>query len=54
MLKIGEFSWLGRVTVDTLRGMLKMQLVAAERELQATQSRLNRIQARLTYLRARR
>lgn len=38
------------LTTDQLRGMLKMQLVAAERELQATQSRLDRIQARLTYL----
>jgi DNA-binding transcriptional MerR regulator len=39
-----------QLTTDQLRGMLKMQLVAAERDLQITQSRLDRIQARLTYL----
>jgi DNA-binding transcriptional MerR regulator len=38
------------LTNDQLRGMLKMQLVTAERELQTTHSRLDRIKARLTYL----
>lgn len=35
---------------DELRGMLKMQLVATEREMEAVQSRLNLVKARLQYL----
>lgn len=35
---------------DELRGMLKMQQVAAEREMEAVQSRLNLVKARLQYL----
>ncbi len=35
---------------DELRGMLKMQQVAAERELEAAQSRLNLVMTRLHYL----
>ena len=38
------------VTSDELRGMLKMQLVMAESDMQVVQSRLNRIIARLKYL----
>lgn len=38
------------LTNDQLRGMLKMQMVTAERELQSTQSRLDQITARLKYL----
>lgn len=38
------------LTDDELRGMLKMQQLTAERELQAVQSRLERIMARLSYL----
>jgi DNA-binding transcriptional MerR regulator len=41
-----------KLTNDQLRGMLKMQLVAAERDLRVTQSRLDRIKARLNYLTA--
>jgi DNA-binding transcriptional MerR regulator len=38
------------LTDDQLRGMLKMQLVSAERDMQTVQSRLDRISARLKYL----
>jgi DNA-binding transcriptional MerR regulator len=38
------------LTNDQLRGMLKMQLVSAESDMQAAQSRLDRIIARLKYL----
>ncbi len=38
------------LTNDQLRGMLKMQQILAESELQAAQSRLDRIMARLNYL----
>jgi effector-binding domain-containing protein len=39
-----------KLTNEQLRGMLKMQLVAAERELQASHARLDRVKARLHYL----
>ncbi|MBK8899914.1 MAG: MerR family transcriptional regulator [Anaerolineaceae bacterium] len=35
---------------DELRGMLKLQLIAAEREMEAVQSRLNLVTTRLQYL----
>lgn len=38
------------LTNDELRGMLRMQRITAERELQTVQSRLDRIMARLNYL----
>jgi effector-binding domain-containing protein len=40
----------GSLTNDELRGMLKAQLVRAEREIQAAQQRQERILARLNYL----
>lgn len=38
------------LTTEQLRGMLKMQLLTAERDLQMAQSRLDQISARLNYL----
>ena len=38
------------LTTDQLRGMLKMQLAATERDLENAQARLVRIQSRLRYL----
>ncbi|MEM7129614.1 MAG: MerR family transcriptional regulator [Chloroflexota bacterium] len=38
------------LTTEELRGMLKMQMVSAERELKAIQQRLDRVTTRLNYL----
>ena len=38
------------LTVDQLRGMLKMQQITTERELRSAQQRLDRVMARLLYL----